>query len=728
MAHQLFSLPKQTAISANLTLLPGAKVEFFLTTTTTPTPVYTTSALSTPHANPVVADSAGRLPAIYLDPSIVYRITFKDSAGAEIYPAVDPVNDQLLSQAIIGGYLYPRTQPEIDALVTPVNYAFAPEPQANAFRYIDPVQVALISAGDATTQTAATVTTGLQSALTTYHNHLWPRGNYKINAALKIRPWSHLSGSGKTDYVFALNEAVTGTRIIQSAADFCISTDIGPTADASTAGNITIENLTVLGGIVSAPIGTYGIRIDSSDQVVLRRVQASFFTLSGFKVGGSLLAHLYDCEGTYNQAYGLNLDYAAHGTTETTNAYIAKIEGGKYTQNKEGGILVGVSSVRVSIWGIDCESNGRFYPTGAGFGVCLIGEARAVDIDGCWFEDNKQHIVVGESVSAPSLVTIPQAVRISSCEFGGINGAGYAIYFSTGRELTVENNEFAAGSKIFISNFVDNPVFRNNNGDPLVVDEDVTPITVGCQDMTNNWPYTDISAWTLTNCTVAEEFVESPAGPVPVYKVTPSATGLVQLDSPAAVYSFLMKRQTLGCYMRSDGTAARSFWPLVASVGIAKYYTAQEVDIWTVDAKWKWLSIGRKVATTDSGNQQISLVVTVTTTDPFYLTGFSSRTGICYEPWRVPAGGLPALANSAGPVVYGLSAARSGGTTTITNLVGGGLGQVFTLVAEHSLTITDGTNIFLAGSTNFAMNATDTLTVIRKSDGKWYEISRSDNT
>ena len=127
MAHQLFSLPKQTAISANLTLLPGAKVEFFLTTTTTPTPVYTTSALSTPHANPVVADSAGRLPPIYLDPSIVYRITFKDSAGAEIYPAVDPVNDQLLSQAIIGAYLYPRTAAEIAALVTPVNYAYPPQ-------------------------------------------------------------------------------------------------------------------------------------------------------------------------------------------------------------------------------------------------------------------------------------------------------------------------------------------------------------------------------------------------------------------------------------------------------------------------------------------------------------------------------------------------------------------------------------------------------------------------
>lgn len=124
MAHQLFQLPKPTALSSNLTLVAGAKVEFFLTSTTTPTPVYQTSALTTQHTNPVIADAAGRLPPIYLDPSILYRIEFRDSADVEIYPAVDPVNDRILSQAIIGAYFYPRTQAEIDADVTPTVYAY----------------------------------------------------------------------------------------------------------------------------------------------------------------------------------------------------------------------------------------------------------------------------------------------------------------------------------------------------------------------------------------------------------------------------------------------------------------------------------------------------------------------------------------------------------------------------------------------------------------------------
>ncbi len=70
----------------------------------------------------------------------------------------------------------------------------------------------------------------------------------------------------------------------------------------------------------------------------------------------------------------------------------------------------------------------------------------------------------------------------------------------------------------------------------------------------------------------------------------------------------------------------------------------------------------------------------------------------------------------------------TGGTTNITDFDGGFTGEVIVILAEHNLTITSGTNIFLSGSTNFTMAATDTLTLIQKADGKWYELSRSDNT
>jgi hypothetical protein len=125
MSHQIFQLPKQTQIDSSVRVTPGAKAYFYATTTTTPQDTYTTSARNVAHPNPVVADANGVFPAIYLDPALVYKLTLTTSADVLIY-TVDPVNDQVLSQAIIGGLLYPQTDAESSAGVTPVNYAYEP--------------------------------------------------------------------------------------------------------------------------------------------------------------------------------------------------------------------------------------------------------------------------------------------------------------------------------------------------------------------------------------------------------------------------------------------------------------------------------------------------------------------------------------------------------------------------------------------------------------------------
>jgi putative cofactor-binding repeat protein len=89
---------------------------------------------------------------------------------------------------------------------------------------------------------------------------------------------------------------------------------------------------------------------------------------------------------------------------------------------------------------------------------------------------------------------------------------------------------------------------------------------------------------------------------------------------------------------------------------------------------------------------------------------------------------IPAFTNAdATPTVNSGNIYRTVGTTAITDFIDGYEGQIITVIAESSITITDGTNIFLSGSVNFAMTDTDTLTLIQKADGKWYEISRGDN-
>jgi len=85
------------------------------------------------------------------------------------------------------------------------------------------------------------------------------------------------------------------------------------------------------------------------------------------------------------------------------------------------------------------------------------------------------------------------------------------------------------------------------------------------------------------------------------------------------------------------------------------------------------------------------------------------------------------IANNATPDVHGRHLIKSGGTTTITDFDGGTIGQTITLIAAHSVTITDGTPIILAGGANFEMVATDTLTLIMFDDQVWQEVARSVN-
>jgi hypothetical protein len=123
MTHQIFNVPPQQPLSAAGRTLPGAKASFFLTTTDTPVNVWTTSALNVAHPVPVVADAGGRFPAIFLDPAVTYKVTITDASDVLLY-TIDPCNDVL--------NLFPLTDAEDDAGVTPVNYSY---PERHIYRY-----------------------------------------------------------------------------------------------------------------------------------------------------------------------------------------------------------------------------------------------------------------------------------------------------------------------------------------------------------------------------------------------------------------------------------------------------------------------------------------------------------------------------------------------------------------------------------------------------------------
>lgn len=90
MAVRFGGLPVEQVFDSNGDPLAGAKLSFFDTGTATPHNTFSDDALTTPNANPVVADSAGRFGAIFLD-SADYKVVLKTSADVTIWTA-DPVH------------------------------------------------------------------------------------------------------------------------------------------------------------------------------------------------------------------------------------------------------------------------------------------------------------------------------------------------------------------------------------------------------------------------------------------------------------------------------------------------------------------------------------------------------------------------------------------------------------------------------------------------------------
>ena len=92
MANTLLFNPFIQVVNANGKPLSGAKLYTYTSGTTTPLASYTTNALSVAHANPVIADSNGRFPAIYLA-NQEYKLRLEDAYGT-LVAQYDPVSTQ----------------------------------------------------------------------------------------------------------------------------------------------------------------------------------------------------------------------------------------------------------------------------------------------------------------------------------------------------------------------------------------------------------------------------------------------------------------------------------------------------------------------------------------------------------------------------------------------------------------------------------------------------------
>lgn len=96
----LFTLPCQIPLNGGA-IMAGAKLHFFQTLTTTPQNTYQDNARTTPHANPVVADSNGVFAPIYLDPTLPdYRVRLTTAADVQLYQKDGIPSNQNTQQSV----------------------------------------------------------------------------------------------------------------------------------------------------------------------------------------------------------------------------------------------------------------------------------------------------------------------------------------------------------------------------------------------------------------------------------------------------------------------------------------------------------------------------------------------------------------------------------------------------------------------------------------------------
>lgn len=190
MAGVLFNLPQSTVFSEGTTT-PGAKVFFYEDGTTTKQAIYTTSDLSVARENPVEADAYGKLPAIFLDPSLGdYKVVVAPRDDTDPPESSFETHDNIptgLSQAAIADSLHPITSIETALGITEVNSVYRTGDLRRYRALIDGVSDDTVSVGQ-------WLDVGMQGVALVH-----PGGNVKVTTWVQKSVPSNLNITGYGD-------------------------------------------------------------------------------------------------------------------------------------------------------------------------------------------------------------------------------------------------------------------------------------------------------------------------------------------------------------------------------------------------------------------------------------------------------------------------------------------------------------------------------------------------
>ena len=290
-------------MTVNLSLLAGAGAQFFdnngvplvgglvytyTAGTTTPQAAYTTSSGSTAHTNPIVLDSAGRVPSggeIWLTDAVAYKFVTKTSAAVLIgtYDNVTGNSSGIYAAfaASSGSSLVGYIQGGTNSVATTV--------QAKLRESVSVKDFGAVGNGS-TDDTAA-----IQAALNASTIVFFPQGNY-LTSVITLNQNQKIYGFGSTLTL----SSTTGTLI-----QCYNSSDAFQTSQYS-----EVNGFTLIGG-QSLTSGSIGLNCGVSARLILRDIRCQNFDV-GFKIPQAQFGSAYSIK-SYACNVGLYIKPAVSG-------------------------------------------------------------------------------------------------------------------------------------------------------------------------------------------------------------------------------------------------------------------------------------------------------------------------------------------------------------------------------------------------------------------------------
>jgi parallel beta-helix repeat protein len=685
-------------------LAAGGYVQF--TVGGTLTAIYADSGLTTPLPNPVplnsrgeISNAAGASCQCFLQPNIVYVATLFDGQGAtpptffgnQIWQATYVNGVQIpATQAGIGAILYPQSNAESSALITPTNYGY---PWGDVRRY------GAVGNGIANDQAA------IQNALNVQQDVLIPSGlNCLVSSSLTLRSNQTLYGQGWDSQITCNGSSINAVILtgctrsivrdmfIKYTGTFTSGLDSAAVFIGTGASYCTVKGCRLEGTRAGVTIN-YADRNTIIDNLVSSANGADLGWDIGVYFGGTHnLISRNRCEGG-TSAGGTNGIYILSDNTHGCDwNIVSNNDVGTHTQygillysNTPGGTAqhnTVVGNIVHDITGTYNSGSGQAY----GAGIYVAGAEWTTIIGNFLYNTN---------ISTNTVILAPGAIGVLGTSCFSVVGNIIRAPVWSGIYVVTDGN--LSGSGLVEGNVITSPgkdgIFLSAISNVSVIGNAVTGGTQNGISYTNSAPGTGIS-------------IQSNK-----VKLCAAGNGIIVTQTQCPNIS--------GNYVAANSTGLNLTNTTGGIILGNEFRNNTGTDVFADNTNSGLIHLDRNTVRSAATNG---------VNDSFGFTyGINDVAGQT-NPY---AGSIPyqrTLATSATPSVAGSLSVQYGGATAITDFLNGYPGQRVTVLANGNITLNNnagaaGTKLMMRAGANLSLTANQTATFELLPGGPWYQVN-----